>query len=331
MTAAVAVVSARRALMVLLLLGVAAIAAILRGDLAASVGAAAEAPSPTTEFSAGQRSTSFRVETLDGLVFVPVRLNGSPATHWFVLDTGASRMLIERKLAQELAIPLEGNGSIGGAGSGRVPVEFARHVRFEVPGLTMTESELAATDLTALESIVGRPIEGIIGYEFFLSNVVAVDYEANTLTVTAPDAFMPPKNAEELPLTFDKKWVRVKATLHLPGLPPVEDDFLVDSGSNDAANHPRVADAKGRETVDGGNGLGQSAPAFLVRAESLRLGKFLLRGANAVSTNSNPDIRGLIGAGVLSQFHVIYDYPGRRMFLRPNRFFTPASEPQTTR
>ncbi len=68
--------------------------------------------------------------------------------------------------------------------------------------------------------------------------MVAVDYEANTLTATAPGDFTPPADAEKIPVTFDKKWIRVRAALSLPGIAIVEDLFLVDSGSSDEADHP---------------------------------------------------------------------------------------------
>ncbi len=287
--------------------------------LALAIAAWPEAAARAGEFAGEERSTTCKVETRDGLVFVPVQLNGA-AARWFVLDTGSSRMLIERNLARELKIPLEGNGSLGGAGTGRIPVEFARHVLFEIPGLAMPGIELAAADLTGLESMVGRPVEGIIGYEFFISHVVAVDYEANTLTVTTPEAFQPPPDAESIPVTFDQKWIRVKATLSLPGIAPVEDMFLVDSGSSDAADHPQVANAAGRAGTNVGNGLGAPGAGFVARANSLRLGKFVMRGMTAVSV-TNEAVGPLMGAEVFRRFHIIYDYPGHRIFLRPNRFF----------
>lgn len=271
------------------------------------------------EFQNPQRSTTFKIETLDGLVFVPVQLNKAPQ-RWFVLDTGSSRMLIEKKLARELAIPLDGHRSIGGAGTGRVPIEFVRHVRFEVPGLAMPDVEFAAADLTALEALVGRPIEGIIGYDFFASNVVAVDYETNTLTVTAQDTFAPPADAEKIPMTFDKKWIRVRAVLALPGIATVEDLFLIDSGSKDEADHPAVARASGRVSTNVGQGLGKSARGAVVRANSFRIGTFVLKGTEA-ATIGNETVGPLVGASVLRRFHVTYDYPGQQIFLRPNRFF----------
>ncbi len=271
------------------------------------------------EFENTQRSTTFKIETLDGLVFVPVRLNQAPP-RWFVLDTGSSRMLIEKKLAEELAIPLEGSGSIGGAGSGRIPIEFARHVRFEVPGLVMPDVEFAAADLTGLEASVGRPIEGIIGYDFLAANVVAVDYETKTLTATAPVVFTPPANAEKISVTFDKKWIRVRAALSLPGIATVKDLFLVDSGSSDEADHPAVARAAGRVSSSVGNGLGEPTGGAVVRANKFRIGTFVLHGT-AAATIGNEAVGPLIGAGVLRRFHVTYDYPGQQIFLRPNRFF----------
>lgn len=280
---------------------------------------AAVATSPV-EFKSTQRSTTFKVDSLDGLIFVPVKINDTEQ-RWFVLDTGSSRMLIEKKLAQKLSIALEGSGSIGGAGSGKIPIEFARHVRVEMPGVIMPDVEFAAADLTTLQGVVGRPIDGIIGYDFFAANVVTVDYETKTLTVTAPAVFTPPADAERIPVTFDKKWIRVRAALSLPGIATVNDLFLVDSGSQDDADHSAVARASGQVSTQVGNGLGDPSSGALVRANSFRLGKFDLQDLGA-ATVANEAVGPMIGAGVLHRFHVTYDYSGEQIFLRPNRFFT---------
>lgn len=283
----------------------------------------AEVARSPVEFKSTERSATFKVDTLDGLVFVPVKINDAEQ-RWFVLDTGASRMLIEKKLAQKLSITLEGSGSIGGAGSGKIPIEFARHVRLEMPGLTMPDVEFAAADLTALEALVGRPIDGIIGYDFFAANVVAVDYETKTLTVTAPAVFTPPADAEKIPVTFDKKWIRVRAALSLPGIATVNDLFLVDSGSQDDADHSAVARASGRVSTKVGNGLGDPSSGAVVRANSFRLGKFVMKNAEA-ATVANDAVGPMIGAGVLRRFHITYNYSGQEIFLRPNRFFASAN------
>ena len=66
-------------------------------------------------FAIGEES-SFRFEFRKGMIFVPVRINGSKPLS-FVLDTGSARMLIDRTLADNLGLKRSGQGSLQGAGA----------------------------------------------------------------------------------------------------------------------------------------------------------------------------------------------------------------------
>jgi hypothetical protein len=63
-------------------------------------------------FATGDKS-SLPIEFGLGVIFVPVRLNGSRPLA-FVLDTGSTRMLVERTLANGLGLKPSGRGSLRG-------------------------------------------------------------------------------------------------------------------------------------------------------------------------------------------------------------------------
>src|ERR1700721_3645517 len=84
-------------------------------------------------FANDSKASTFPFEFRKGMIFVPVHINGSKPLS-FVLDTGSSRILIDRALAGDLGLIANGSGSLQGAGSGRIPIKFINGVRLAFPG-----------------------------------------------------------------------------------------------------------------------------------------------------------------------------------------------------
>src|SRR5260370_23548539 len=144
------------------------------------------------------------------MIFLPVRINGSGPLS-FVLDSGSTRILIDRKLATDLGLQANGKGSLQGAGAGRIPIEFIHDVRLAFPGVESTGFEMSTADLQPLEKSLGAKVDGILGYEVLSRFVITVDYEAKSLTFTLPEAFRPSATAQALPIEIRDKWSYVKA------------------------------------------------------------------------------------------------------------------------
>src|ERR1017187_9811804 len=190
-------------------------------------------------------STTFAFEWRKGMIFVPVRINGSKPFS-FVLDSGSTRIVIDRVLASDLGLKANGTGSLQGAGAGRIPIEFIHDVRIGLPGVEDGGYELSTADLQPLESSLGVRVDGILGYELFQRFVITIDYEKKTLTFTLPGAFRPSEDAQVLPIELRDKWPFVKAELVLPGPVTIQDSFMIDSGSSDAVDHPIVMKIQSR-------------------------------------------------------------------------------------
>ncbi len=167
-------------------------------------------------FAVGEQS-SFPFEFRKDMIFVPVRLNGSEPLS-FVLDTGSTRMLVDRTLANSLGLRRSGQGSMQGAGAGRIPIEFVQNVDNGLPGLESTGYEFSTADLQPLRGSLGVEIDGILGYEFFSRFVVTIDYESRILTLTLPKAFHADRSKQSLPIEIRDKWAFVKGSLYCPDL-----------------------------------------------------------------------------------------------------------------
>lgn len=304
----------RRALRFSALLAIAA-----SGGLAGSHLFAAGNTTPATNdvFADAGSVASFPFLWREGVVVLPVSIKGSRPLN-FVLDTGSSRMLIDRKLAATLGLKAGEVSSLQGAGAGRIRIEALHNVDLRLPGLQSKAYDCFTADLSPLEETLKLRVDGIIGYDFFAHYVVTIDFAAKKITVALPSAFHPIAGAEEIPLELRGKWAFVKGELVLPGQVTVQDRFFIDSGSSDAVDHPIVKTMQTRIASRSGVGLGTPVEGATARAESFRIGSFTLPGLVISCCGATDETSRLIGTEVLRRFTVVFDYPHSRLFLSPN-------------
>jgi hypothetical protein len=271
-------------------------------------------------FVQGEQS-SFTFDWRKDMIFVPVRLNGSKPLS-FVLDSGSARMLVDRTLANDLGLKSTGQGSLQGAGAGRIPIEFIQNVNISLPGLDSAGYEFATADLQPLQDSLGVKVDGILGYEFFRRFVVSVDYESKILSVTLPRSFRPGDSAQSLPIELRNKWAFVKGELALPGSVTVQDSFMIDGGSGDAVDHPIIMKLQSHVPTESGKGLGSAVAGATAQATSFRLGKYSLPNPTVSCCGGTEETSKLIGNGVLKFFTVTFDYPSSRLLIAPNASFS---------
>ena len=112
-------------------------------------------------------------------------------------------------------------------------------------------------------------------------------------------------------------------------------DLAMDLGYNDYLQvDPREANklAVPERTLEASLGFGAQGETrgFIGRIRAVEIGKYrlpdLLTGFVAPDDKGTVTTEALIGLGLFSRFNIVYDYPGRRMFLEPNRRFAEPSE-----
>ena len=270
-------------------------------------------------FAAGGPSVVFPVEIHGWLVYVPVEINGR---HFqFVLDSGASRNLLDTAVMRQLGLKPVGDDSAHGAGSGQVPLKKLGAIQMRLPGLDIHFDEAAAVDLSSVGRDLGVTEHGLLGYPFLSRYVVTIDYERSTMTITAPEKFVPPADAAALPLEFRGKWPFVAGEVKPSEDVTIQDKFLVDSGSGDAVDHPIVLQMPSSRATRTGVGLGKSTTGAVNTLWGFRLGPYLLRDVTSVCCGGSEDTSRMFGGEILRYFTVTFDYPHQRMFLAPNQAY----------
>lgn len=273
-----------------------------------------------------QRTVTMPFTGTGGGVFFVAHVNGSKEPLQFYFDSGAGRSMLDRSVAKRLGVRITGSSTIGGAGSGRVPVDVATGGSIAFAGVQATDVTWNVSDLGDLAKTFGHPLDGIIGFDLLCNSVVTIDFAGSRLTFASPDSFAAPSTTESLPLDVIKRWPYVHAQLKVPGQPAVDDRFVLDTGSSDDVDHPIIKQSSGplRRTKTG-NGIGQPVEGAIGETEWLRLGHTKIGPTRSVCCSGNPDDDRVIGNGILSRFVVTFDYPHQRLLLAPTQPATPRS------
>jgi hypothetical protein len=171
---------------------------------------------------------------------------------------------------------------------------------------------------------LGRPIQGFLGYDFFTSYVVEIDYVRRVVTLHDPEKYNYTGSGDSIPIIVRGGYPFVRATIRTKATEGAEEALLVDLGSNDALDyHTKLLPPKTIDAFIDSVQLGKVRVAF-GRVQSIKLGRFVINNAVAGFANSDlpAGIRGLIGGEILRRFKVIFDYPHQRMILEPSSYLS---------
>src|SRR5262245_3249504 len=265
-------------------------------------------------------------------VIVQVTVNKSRPLA-FVLDTGASVAIIRMATATALGLTLEGEVRAAGAGAGTQQGQLVKHATWSLVGLEgFTQPVVAAVPMPELPPSRGRDVDGIIGGEFIRQFVLALDYQARTITLHDRQSFTYAGDGQGLPLGFTSNGHPVVDAAVTPiGGKPIEHRFLLDIGSGGALvlHSPFVAEhalpSPEQKTIPaiGTAGAGGRIAGRIGRVAALQIGRFTIDGPitmfaeDKAGAFADATLAGNIGGLIVSRFRAIFDYARRRIILEP--------------
>lgn len=287
-------------------------------------------------FSGSRKQSRLSFTLIKNLIIVPLFINGKGPFN-FILDTGVSPMIItDPSIIDSLKLMRLRPTKIIGLGKGpdidaqltnEMSVVLAKAKIDHIPAAILKE------DLLGLSNYVGMKIHGLLGYYFFNSFVVSINYPSQSMRFRLPNQKKKIKG-QRVPfeLLSNKPYILVNAAIPGQGLSEIK--VLVDNGAGHALSLERWKDAAfplPNRVIDANLGTGLSGPISgkVGRIASLSVGGFDFKavvaafpiyddaGAKAVLLNRN----GNLGADLLSRFNMTFDYKNNCMYLTKNANF----------
>ena len=201
----------------------------IAGGAAAAVAAAVaiahpgHPPIPTATYAYTHEQQSLPFDLFRGnRMFIAAQINGHQTLA--MLDTAASVTTVNRAYAESIGLPHGFKIPAKGAG-GVTEAEFVSGLRLDIAGLQVSDASVGVMDLVPIERSIGRPINVILGRDFFNHAVVSIDWADKRLTVSSPTAFRP--NASATVLELKKVGAFNTIPVSIAGAPPVDALFDV--------------------------------------------------------------------------------------------------------
>ena len=289
-------------------------------------------PAAASHFAKGQSALGLPFALSNNIILIQAKVNNSRPL-WFMFDTGANSSVINTGLVKELNLKL-GARVQGKAAGGNVEAEVISGVSLSIGGATASNQTIAALPLDVFSAALGKPIAGIIGYDFIKQFVVEVDYAAKVMRLYRPTNFKRPVKGEILPITFINRKPFVKAKIKLAGRDPIEGTFMIDTASDGvmSVNAPFVKTQQMLNSVSNGRqtnsaGAGGVSKSIVARVQNIQLNGFIINNPLvefSLATEGNDTIssyQGLLGGEVFRRFTMTIDYSRQRIILKRNRYF----------
>ena len=274
----------------------------------------------------------------NSLIILPVSINGNYALN-FLIDTGVkSNLLFSKKLGDALGLEYSRRINIVGA-DGSTSI-WAQVSAINTLDLGPVEGKLQSLlvleeDFFELESVIGVPVYGIIGYEFFKHNPVKINYDEGRIEFYEPGSLKwRSPFYRKLNMAVEDGKAYIQAKVRQKNGPKLEAKLLIDTG----ANHGLLLNKETSTDItmppvfiesELGQSLGGVLYGFIGRVDALSIAGLTMREVltsfpeetSYSSVIKASGRRGSLGSEVLGRTRMILDYPRNTFLIRKGTTF----------
>jgi predicted aspartyl protease len=259
----------------------------------------------------------------EGHVGVTVRI--ADKDWFFLLDTGAQSILVDNAVLAAAGVTGQGAMEVRGAArSGGLSTATLPSI--DLDGAAMNDVVVSSIDI-AHNLGGGLKIDGILGYPFFASAVVEMDFAKHVMRFGPPGSFVP--QGTHVVLDVDRELA--ETTLRMNGR--LDAPFIVDTGNSGEMllyrpfleAHPGIVPFSASASWN--YGIGGANATYRTELDSVHLGGYDLyhRSVDVVLANSGAFAdrvdAGNVGLGVLRNFVATFDLGNAAMYLAPGTAF----------
>jgi len=243
----------------------------------------------------------------DGFIIFEARVASTGEPLNLLLDSGAGASVLSLRTARRLKVKLGAAEGVRGVGS-QASAFHIDPVRVTAGSIPLPAIPLAI-DLSMADDLCSRPVDGLIGVDFFKGRVVQVDYAHRRLRLAGADTGS--VGGERLPVKVQNGILCVPV-----GVNDSQPRWTrLDTGCNDALHWvvPRPQERGRRAGVSIGfvtNPNDTTLMTVSLGAQSVDKVKTSLHGRPLFEGEA-----GLLGNGLLSRFTVTVDWPNQQVIL----------------
>ncbi len=274
----------------------------------------------------------------NSLIIVPISINGNTPLN-FLVDTGVrANILFSKKLGDALGLSYTRKINLMGAdGTTTLPAFISPLNTIDLGPLEGVFQNLLVLeeDFLELEAVIGIPIYGIIGHEFFKNNPIKINYDDGLIDFYKRDAVRwRPLFYRKLEMSVEEEKPYIYAKIQQKNGSVIGPKLLIDTG----ANHGVLLNRETSKEIilppltietELGQSLGGVLYGFIGRLSSLRFAGLKMTEVltsypeeNAYSYIFKKSGRqGSLGSEVLGRTRLIFDYPRNRLLVKKGEDF----------
>ncbi len=278
---------------------------------------------------------NIKFELYNNLIVIPIKINNSDTLN-FILDSGVGYTLVTDPVLKLLpgSLPLRSVKVTGAAGEEDLDATIVQVNSIRLGPIASNKQSLVILDKEAdyLSQYAGIKIHGLIGYDLLNRFPIKINYRAKLLTIYHPKRFKPKNKWERFPITIEQMKPYVQAEAHLDDQKKIPVKLILDTGAGhslslERGSHPQIKVPENNIPAQIGMTLNGVLWGQVSRINKFKMGGYEMQRVitNFPDTTAINHLRGLVsrqgnlGCGVLHRFHVILDYPHKRLVLKPNK------------
>ena len=263
------------------------------------------------------------------VVLVQAAINGTSAL--LILDTGSGVSVVDSALAREAGLTMNGpRVTVAGNRNTSMQLGIAKSVRVGTEELS--DILVAPVSFSAVQERMGHDVRGSIGYELFHRYVVAIDFDARTLTLRDPREFSYAGSGVVLPIRVENRHPVADVSVVTRTRGTIVARMVLDLGSSSyalrfATDYVRAHRlAEDTTTIAGpfGAGVDRVADGQLLRFPQLRMGALTIERPSAALSHEETGAFGVgaqadgtVGMPVFKRTRMIIDYSRARVIFEP--------------
>jgi hypothetical protein len=265
-------------------------------------------------------------------ILIRMRINDSINGN-FIFDTGSDQLYLDSLFVENNNIPIQKTRKkkIRGVGLNTPMVHVSDGIKLEIDSMSKIFNHVPIVNLRGLS---GVDVAGVFGTDFFENSVLRINFDSSYFQIIKSSEFVVPNGYDTLKLFLVENKTIIKCEALIIDSLNVEGWAILDLGSaysltftSVIANEFDFSSKIQNKYVQINKGYGGESHSYFFRAKKLKIGKYTL---NSPVMNYSTDkkgalsmwgILGLLGTKVMKRFDLVFDFPNKILYLKPNSLF----------